>query len=104
GIFAGTGIFLSVLAERLQRARRAEAVSVTQERELALLNMGNLMVLDLGHSIVRWSEGNRRLYGYDTQEAQGRLTYELLRTHFDQSPEQIQSELLEKGHWEGEAT
>ena len=104
GIFAGTGIFLSVLAERLQRARRAEAVSVTQEKELALLNMGNLMVLDLDHSIVRWSEGNRRLYGYDTLETQGQLTYELLRTHFDQPLEQIQSELLEKGHWEGEVT
>ena len=104
GIFTGTGICLSVLAERLQRARRAEAVSVTQERELALLNMGNLMVLDLDHHIVRWSEGNHRLYGFDAQVAQGQLTYELLQTHFDQPREQIQSELLEKGYWEGDAT
>ncbi len=104
GIFTGTGIFLSVLAERLKRARRAEAVSVTQKKELALLNMGNLMALDLDHRIVRWSEGNRRLYGFDSQEAQGQLTYELLQTHFGQPQEQIHSELLEKGYWEGEIT
>ena len=103
GFFTGTGIFLSILAERLQRARRSEAVSVTQEKELALLNMGTLMALDLDHRIVRWSEGNRRLYGFEAQEALGRLTYELLHTHFDQPLEQIQRELLENGHWEGEA-
>jgi len=104
GIFAGTGIVLSILAERLQRARRAEAVSVTQEKELALLNMGNLMALDLDHRIIRWSQGNRRLYGFVAQEAQDQLTYELLQTHFDQPLEQIHSELKEKGHWEGEVT
>jgi PAS domain S-box-containing protein len=104
GIFIGMGIFLSVLATRLQRARRAEAISVAQEKELNLLNMGNLMTLDLDHRIVHWSEGNRRLYGFDAQEVQGQLSYKILRTHFDQSVEQIHSELTEKGHWEGEVT
>jgi PAS domain S-box-containing protein len=104
GIFTGTGIFLSILAERLRRARWAEAVSVTQERELALLNMANLMTLDLDHRIVHWREGNRRLYGFNAQEAQGQLTFELLQTHLPQPLEQIHSELLETGHWEGEAT
>lgn len=104
GIFTGTGIFLSILAERLQRARRAEAISVTQERELALLNMGNLMTLDLDHRIVRWSEGNRRLYGFDAQEVQGQLTHEVLQTHFDRPLEQIHDELMEKNYWEGEVS
>ena len=104
GIFAGTGIFLSLLAERLRRARRAEAVSAAQEQELALLNMGNLMALDMDHRIFRWSEGNRRLYGFDAQEARGKLTSELLQTHFDRPLEQIHSDLLRTGQWEGEAT
>jgi PAS domain S-box-containing protein len=104
GIFTGTGIFLSILAERLRRARWAEAVSVTQEQELALLNMGNLLALDLDHRIVRWSEGCRRLYGFDARDAQGQLTHKLLQTHFAQPLEQIHSDLLEKGHWEGEVT
>jgi K+-sensing histidine kinase KdpD len=101
GISSGTGIFLSILAERLRRARWAEAVSVTQEQELALLNLGNLMTLDLDHRIVRWSEGNRRLYGFDAEEAQGKLTYELLQTHFDRPLEQIHSDLQEKATGKG---
>ncbi|MGD1000846.1 MAG: PAS domain S-box protein [Candidatus Brocadiia bacterium] len=104
GIYSGSSIFLSILAERLRRARGAEAVSAAQEQELALLNMGNLMSLDLDHRIVRWSEGNRRLYGFDADEAQGKLTYELLQTHFDRPLEQIHGELLGNGQWEGEAT
>jgi PAS domain S-box-containing protein len=104
GIFTGTGIFVSVLAERLRRARWAEAVSVTQEKELALLNMGNIVTLDLDHRVISWSEGNRRLYGFDAQEARGQLTSELLHTQFDQPIERINDELLEKGYWEGEVT
>jgi PAS domain S-box-containing protein len=104
GIFTGTGIFVSALAERLRRARYSEAVSVTQERELDLLNMGNVMALDLDHRIVRWSEGNRRLYGFEAQEAQGQLTHEFLQTHFSQPLEQIHVELNEKGYWQGEVT
>jgi PAS domain S-box-containing protein len=104
GIFGGSSLLLSVLAERLQRARRAEAVSVTQEKELALLNMGNLMTLTLDHRIAHWSEGNHRLYGFDKQEAQGQLTYELLRTNFSQPMEEIHNGLTEKNYWEGEVT
>ena len=55
GIFVGTNVSISVLAERLRRARWAEAVSVAQEQELALLDLGNLLSLDPDHRIVRWS-------------------------------------------------
>jgi PAS domain S-box-containing protein len=104
GIFTGTCIFLSVLAERMRRAHWAEAVSVTQEQELALLNMGNLMTLDLDHRIDRWSDGNRRLYGFDAQEARGKLTSEFLQTRFEKPLDEIHRELWAKGYWEGEAT
>ena len=104
GIFTGTGIAWSILMELLRRSRYAEAVSATRERELDLLNMGNVMALDLDHRILRWSEGNRRLYGFEAQEAQGKLTYEFLQTHFDQPLEQITGELNQKGYWQGEVT
>ena len=104
GIFTGTGIFLSALAERLKRARMVEAINIAQEKDLALLNMGNVMLLDVNHRILSWSEGDHRLYGYSAEEAEDQLTYELLQTHFAQPLEQIQSELLDKEHWEGEVT
>jgi PAS domain S-box-containing protein len=104
GILTGTGIFVSALAERLHRARYAEAVSATQERELALMNMAQVMVKGLDHRIIRWSEGNRRLYGFDTKESVGHLTHELLQTHFAYPLEQLYGELLKNGYWGGEVT
>ena len=104
GIFVGTGIGLSVLSERLNRARRAEAVSLTQEEDLDLLNMGNLMTLNLDHRILHWSEGNHRLYGFEAGEAQGQFTYALLQTRFGPPLETIHNELMAKGYWEGDAT
>ncbi len=41
GIFTGTSLFLSILAERLRRARWAEAVSVAQEQQLQELSRLN---------------------------------------------------------------
>jgi PAS domain S-box-containing protein len=104
GIFGGASLFLCLLAERLRRARWAEAVSVTQEQELALQDMGNLLALDLDRRIVRWSAGCCSLYGFDAREAQGQLADELLRTQSPQPLEQIQRHLLEHGHWQGELT
>jgi PAS domain S-box-containing protein len=104
GIFVGTCVFVCILMERLRRARYAEAVSVTQERELALLNMGQVMIKDMDHRVVRWSEGNHRLYGFDARETQGQITHDFLKTHFDQPLEQIHGELLKVGYWEGEVT
>jgi PAS domain S-box-containing protein len=104
GIFASAGIFLSLLAERLRRARVAEAVSAAQEKELALVNLGNLMARSQDDRILRWSDGNRRLYGYDSDEAEGKSASELLQTHFDRSLEQIHADLELNGRWEGEVT
>jgi hypothetical protein len=102
GIFSGSGLLISLLAERLRRARRAEAVSAAQEEELDLLNQGTLISLDLQHHITHWSEGARRLYGFTTEEAVGQVTYEIFRPKFPLPLEQINKTLEEQGHWEGE--
>ena len=102
GIFTASGLCLSGLAERLRRTRWAKAVSVAQARELALVNLGNLIVRSLDDRIVRWSEGSQRLYGFAPQEALGRVSHELLQTRFPQPIEQIRGALLEQGRWEGD--
>jgi PAS domain S-box-containing protein len=104
GIFGSSSMFLSVFAERLHRTRITEAVNVTQEQQLALLDMGNLLALDLDRRIVRWSQGCSRLYGFEAQEAEGHLVDELLQTRNSQSWEQILRSLLEQGYWEGETS
>ena len=104
GIFGSTSMFLSVFAERLHRARLTEAVSLMQEQELAILDMGNILTLDMDYRIVRWSQGCARMYGFNAQESIGHPVDELLQTHISKPQEHIQRTLLECGYWEGEIT
>ena len=68
-IFAVFNVFLCILAERLRRTRWAAAVSAAQKEDLALLDLGNLLFLDPEYRIIHWSQGCRRLYGYEAGEA-----------------------------------
>ena len=56
GIFTGTGLFLSVLAERLHRARWAEAVTVTQEQQLEELSRLNEELSQQSEELSQQSE------------------------------------------------
>ena len=101
-IFTGTNLMLSVLLGQLRRMQWAEAVSAAQEDELDLLNMGTVLALDPDHRIVRWSEGCRRLYGYDAKEAVGRITQELFQAPLDDALIEARRALHEHGYWQGE--
>jgi len=104
GIFIGVGLVLSLLLERLRRLQWIKAVNAAQEQELALLNMGNLVVLDLDNRIVRWSSGCHRLYGFEAAETKGRDADDLLQTRSAQPLELIRRDLMTHNHWEGEFT
>jgi PAS domain S-box-containing protein len=56
GIFTGTSLFLSLLAERLRRARWAEAVSVTQEQQLEELSRLNEELSQQSEELSQQSE------------------------------------------------
>jgi len=104
GIFFFFGLALSLLLERLRRTQWAEAVCCAQERQLALLDIGNLLSLDPARRVNHWSKGCSRLYGFDAQEAQGQLVDELLKSDFHQPVEQVQHNLMTHSYWEGEIT
>ncbi|MGA2063682.1 MAG: ATP-binding protein [Thermoguttaceae bacterium] len=103
-IFTVFNVFLCVLAERLRQARWAAAVAAAQQEDLALLDMGNVLFLDAEYRVAHWSQGCRRLYGFEAGEARGRVVHELFHTRFPQPLEAIQRALLGQGHWEGELT
>ncbi len=56
GIFTGTGLFLSVLSERLRRARWAEAISVAQEQQLEELSRLNEELSQQSEELSQQSE------------------------------------------------
>ena len=101
-IFTGTNLLLCVLMDRLRKSQWVEALSTAQEEDLDLLDRGTVLALDPDHRIVRWSEGCRRLYGYEAGEAVGRFTHDLFKVPVDQSLKEARIALLEHGHWQGE--
>jgi PAS domain S-box-containing protein len=79
-----------------ERTLRAQA-------ELIELAPEAIMVREIGSGIIRfWSRGATELYGWQPDEAVGRVANELLETTFPRPLDQIESELVQRGHWEGE--
>lgn len=99
--FIGGSLLLCGLAHGL-RHFRDRSLSHLRPTGRDLLDFGNVSVRDLDDRVLGWSEGCRRLYGYDFDEAEGRVCHELLRTRFPQPLSQIYETLREQGWWEGE--
>ena len=70
GFFVGTGIFMSILAERLRRARWAEALSVAQEQERAAQYARSLLEASLDPLVTISADGKIT----DVNEAATRAT------------------------------
>jgi PAS domain S-box-containing protein len=61
-----------------------------------------LMVRNLDGTIRYWSDGARKLYGWEPSEALGTTSHQLLKTVFPVPLEVIEEELRAKGRWEGQ--
>jgi PAS domain S-box-containing protein len=75
----------------------------TEEATILDLLEEAVVVLDMDRRILFWNRGAESLYGWPAQSAVGKITFELLQTEFLQPVEDIEAELLQRGHWEGEA-
>ncbi len=71
-----------------------QAALIDQARDAIILR-------DMENTILFWSKGAERLYGWTAEEARGRKTLELMYRGSEKYAEQMQS-LLERGEWNGE--
>ncbi|MCO6417132.1 ATP-binding protein [Siccirubricoccus sp. KC 17139] len=69
---------------------------------LATLDLGASMARDLAGTILFWSEGCARLYGWSVAEATGRDAHLLLRTVFPIPRAEIEARLEREGEWVGD--
>lgn len=94
--------------------RRTDEAELARRANLINLSRDGIYVVDENHVLTLWNQGAEKLYGYTSQEALGRVSYELLKTDFsaafkgDTSAQegfiQIIKELMINKTWEGELT
>jgi PAS domain S-box-containing protein len=116
------GIFVSISAARrgaeqsLRQARdeldakvRERTADLTQanqrfREQAALLNLTHdtIFVRDMDDVIRYWNRGAEKSYGWTSEEAVGKVSHSFMQTIFPAPLEQITSDLLQQGRWEGE--
>jgi PAS domain S-box-containing protein len=89
------------VAERTQTLEQQASVLAEQA---ALLDLAQdaIFVRDRNRRITFWNQGATHLYGWRAEQALNRVTHELLGTAFPAPLDQIESQVLAHGHWEGE--
>jgi two-component system cell cycle sensor histidine kinase/response regulator CckA len=80
----------------------SQAAVLTEQAALLDLAQHAIIVRDMDGRIVFWSRGAEVMYGWLSQEAVGRNTFELLHTEWSEPPETIEATFLREGQWEGE--
>ena len=82
---------------------RKQAENVLKEQASLLdLTHDTIFVRDMNDVIRFWNRGASELYGWTSAEAVGQVSHRLTQTVFPAPLEQITSELLQEGRWEGE--
>jgi PAS domain S-box-containing protein len=89
------------LRESRDELQREVAIR-TQQANLLNLTHDPIFVRDLKGVITYWNRGAQEVYGWSPEEAIGKRAQDLMRTVFPMPFEEIQSELLRVGRWEGE--
>lgn len=100
-------LVIAVLRDTTERMRAAKALETqaAQLQELAdLLELARdaIVVRDLEGKILFWNRGAEEMYGWGREDAVGRVMHNMLRGEFPRPREEIQTEVLRLGSWEGE--
>src|SRR6267378_3795624 len=82
---------------------RAEGV-LREQASLLDLTHDTVFVRDMNDIITYWNRGAERLYGWNSEQAVGKTTHQVLQTRFPEALAEINAELLRTGRWEGELT
>jgi PAS domain S-box-containing protein len=98
GAFVFTALVVTWLVRRVRRL-----VDVQRERaQLLDLTHDSIFVRDPNGVISYWNRGAELLYGWTSEEAQGKVAQELLQTVFPAPLADITATVTQTGRWDGE--
>ena len=102
-ILAGKGEVIGVvLVFRDVAKRRQEQIETAEQAALLELTQDAVFVIDMEGAVLFWSRGAEAMLGYSKSQAAGAISHHLLCTEFPQPLNEIQTDLLNLGHWEGD--
>src|SRR6516165_4991072 len=95
-------LFTSLVVTGLVRHLQDLAAAHHEQTGLLALTHDAVFVRNLGGIIAYWNRGAEELYGWNRDEAVGKVKHELLQTKFPAPLNEIMRLLLATGRWEGE--
>jgi PAS domain S-box-containing protein len=84
-----------------EKLRLSEA-DLRWQASLLDLTHDAIFVRDLHDTVVYWNHGAEELYGWTSEEVQGRVSHDVTQTIFPMAHEEISTTLLHTGRWDGE--
>jgi two-component system, LuxR family, sensor kinase FixL len=85
-----------------QRAEQQAEAALRERANLLNLTHDSIFVHGINGAIRYWNRGAEELYGWTAEEVVGSIAYDLLKTVFPASLEQIEAEVMRADRWEGE--
>jgi PAS domain S-box-containing protein len=82
--------------------RKHDGEAVAEKARLLDLTNDAIIVRDASDRIIFWNKGASQTYGYNSEEAIGRVSHDLFRTEFPEPFERIREKFVHDGQWEGE--
>lgn len=102
-IHANAALQKEVLERReLELDLRVSESNYRDQAELLELTHDAIFVRSLEGKILYWSRGAEQMYGWQKEEARGKISHDLLHAQFPMPRIEIERIVREKGFWEGE--
>ncbi|HWP93224.1 MAG TPA: response regulator [Thermodesulfobacteriota bacterium] len=88
-------------AEERKHLKRAEE-QILQQADLLNIATDAIIVLDIEHQVLFWNKGAERIYGWKTEETEGKNISELRLTSAPTELEEALKTVKDRGEWKGE--